>query len=181
MSFTPAPKPEPREPKVRKWLPRPTKPIARKTWLKHGMKPVPQFNHARIARKAKAYAAVIRSKFHKLLRYLAFQRSGGYCECEECVAVREGRFVPPHPLAILANAERIAQAFTVIPCWFTKGGSEPHLRFRSKDGELHHDSYKLFGEENLAELAFVQWTWKSCHQRIEGEHQTRRRFLKGAR
>ncbi len=140
-------------------------------------KPVPQFNKARITRKAKAYAAVLRSGFHKMLRYLAYQRSGGFCECEECVEIRSGA------RAALGerSAERITLAFAEIPCWFTKGGSEPHLRFRSTDGELHHTSYKFFGDENPAEIAFVQFTWKSCHQRIESEHGTRRRFLQGGR
>lgn len=186
MSFTPAPKPMKRSDRdktvdklVKAWG-------RQKRWRDRAIakakgKPRPKVrerNEKRIARKAKAYAAVIRSAFHKLLRYLAFQRSGGLCECDQCVAIRQG-FVAFE--GVVFTDQRIAHAFTPIPCWFTKGGSEPHLRFRSTDGELHHGSYKFFGEENLAELAFVQWTWKSCHQRIEAEHGTRRRFLMGAR
>lgn len=151
---------------------------------------VKERNEVRIARRAKAYAAVIRSAFHKLLRYLAFQRSGGLCECEECAEIRtaiepENRFTLSWGFADQPFADtrwtrgEVARAFMPIPCWFVKGGGVPHLRFRSTEGELHHDSYKYFGEENLAELEVVRFTWTSCHQRIEAEHSTRRNFLRG--
>jgi hypothetical protein len=140
-------------------------------------------NEKRIARKAKAYRTVIASDFHKALRYAAYQRSGGLCECEQCVGHRRAK--QPFPgLVWWADAE-IALAYTEIPCWFVQGGGEPFRRFRSTEGELHHAGkkgrapYSLFGEENPAELELVQWVHTSCHQRLEREHSTRRRFLTG--
>ena len=136
-------------------------------------------NEARIKRKAKAYRAVIASDFHKRLRYLAWERSGGYCECDECVMWR-GRIGRSDPYEV-TNEERddAVAALTPFLCWFVNGGGAPHRRFRSNDAELHHDNYRLFGEENLAELAHVRLTWKAHHRRIEAEHSTRRRFLTG--
>ena len=73
------------------------------------------------------------------------------------------------------------EAITPLEVWFTRTGSEPWRRFRSDDAELHHDDYLLFGESNPAELSHVRLMRKACHQRIESEHGTRRRFLKGGR
>lgn len=169
--------------KVRAWQDRSRKPIARKAYLPRATKPIPQVNVRATSRRGVRYRQVISSAFHKELRYRAFVRSGGLCECEECVQIRAtnaAAFVHRHLRPGTAwTLERITRAFTQIPVWFTKKGSEPWMRFRSNDGETHHTSYHLFGEENFAELELVQWTWESCHHRIEAEHGTRRRFLKG--
>ena len=173
MTFRPCPKPQPREKKPPKRLPRNRAPIAR-AWLKHGTKPIPTVNRKATARRAKKYRTVLASDFHKRLRYDACQRSKGLCECDACRALRlihmtqDVRFTP-----------EMERAWTRIPVYFTNRGGEGYKRFRSKDGELHHDSYKFFGDENPAELQHVRWVHKSCHQRIESEHGTRRRFLKG--
>ncbi len=175
MSFSPCPKPQPAAPKPRKWLPRATKPISR-AWLKRGTKKIPQMNRRAVERRAKKYRTVIASPFNKLLRYRAYQRSGGFCECEMCHDIRS---LTMSRAAVGADAGEIERAHTEIPCWFTRKGSEPHLRFRSKDGELHHKSYRFFSEENPEELKHVLWIWKSCHARIESQHNTRRRYLRG--
>lgn len=176
MTFSPAPKPQ-KAPKSRpKWLPRSTKPIARSP-LKSSRKPVKQRNERRIKRKAVAYRKVIASDFHKQLRYKAWERSLGYCECERCVNNRATyRRRDAWNLAWRVQATPVVQ----IPIWFTKSGGEPWKRFRSTEGELHHLTYKFFGDENPAELEHVRWMWKSCHQRVEAQHDTRRRFLKSS-
>lgn len=150
------------------------KPLKRSA-LPRNRKPIKQRNEKRIAKKAASYRKVIASDFHKRLRYAAYLRSGGACECTQCVAIRAGR------TRLVGDAEDVQGAYGRIPVWFTKSGAEPHKRFRSDAGEIHHMSYKFFGDENLDELALVRWVWKSCHQRIESEHGTRRRFLKGAK
>lgn len=167
--FRPAPKPVKVE-KVRKYLPRSQKPLKR-SWLKRGTKPIPAVNQKRMARRKKAYSKVIGSVFHKALRYLAYERSGGLCECERCVEVRRHAEQWDHRAREMAFAE--------IPIWFTKGGGKAHLRFRSDDGELHHTDYKYFGEKNPDEIHHVQWVWKDCHKRIEAEKGTRNRYLRG--
>lgn len=155
----------------------PRKSIARKTYLPRATKPIPQRNEKRIARKAVAYRKVIASDFHKKIRYQAFFRSGGLCECSVCVKAR---------VSLLTASEMTAdqllawqRAITPIPVWFTRKGGEPWRRFRSDEGETHHTSYQLFGKENPAELELVEWQWDACHKRIEAEHGTRRRFLWG--
>lgn len=171
MIFSPAPKPMKRS-DIDAYVDRVQKARARQDrWRQQAIqrnksKPrtqVKRRNETRIARKAKAYRKVLASDFHKQLRYLAFQRSGDVCECDEC---RDG----------VRNRGKIPEG---IPVWFTKGGGAPWKRLRSKDGELHHTSYHFFGDENPAELQHVRWVWKECHQRIESEHGTRRRFLRG--
>ena len=77
------------------------------------------------------------------------------------------------------DAEAITLAHRQINVWFTTGGGSVSARFRSTEGELHHDSYRYFSKENPEELHHVRWVHKSCHQRIEAEHGTRRRFLSG--
>lgn len=158
--------------------------------------PVKQRNEARIKRKAVAYRKVIASPFNRELRYKAYARSGGMCECDQCTEIRatievENRFTLDWGFASDRFADtqwtrgEVAAAFTPIPCWFVSGGGAPWRRFRSTDGELHHAgakgkaAYSLFGQENPDELALVQWTWKSCHARIEAKFGTRRRFLHG--
>lgn len=128
-------------------------------------------NATRQAKRAKQYRTVIASDFHKRLRYAAFERSGGLCECAQCKDIRQGTAIHAGPVV------EVAQAFVPIPCWFTVRGKKPWQRFRSNDGELHHTSYRLYGDENPDELRLVQWVWKDCHRRIEAEHGTRRRFL----
>lgn len=194
MRFTPAPKPE-RAEKVRKPL-RPSFSAVTPAQLAHikavrdaakaraiakarakprvARTPVKQRNERAIARRHANYRSVIASDFNKQLRYKTFVRSGGLCECDECVAIRTD---PSERLVMFP--ERIALAFAEIPVWFTKKGGEPWRRFRSNDGELHHLNYKYFGDENPDELRFVRWVWTSCHQRIEAEHGTRRRYLSG--
>ncbi len=167
--------------KVRAWQDRSRKPLSRgEFWktrsgqLKRRTALVKR-NVQRAAKRAKAYRTVIASDFHKQLRYAAFLRSGGFCECPRCAPYRTA---PLDDRWLVADVER---ACTPIPVWFTKRGAEPWQRFRSTDGELHHTSYKHFGAENLGELRLVQWCWKSCHQRIEAEHGTRRTYLRGTK
>lgn len=140
---------------------------------------IPQRNEKRIAKRAKKYRAVIASAFHKQLRYKAWERSNGRCECDECREIRQKYHQQNEATRQQWTRERISFAFAIIPIWFTNTAGEPWRRFRSKDGELHHTDYLLFGDENPAELEHVQFTWKTCHQRIESEHGTRRRYLKG--
>ena len=169
------PKPAKAEKKRPKWLKRSMKPIKRSA-LKSSRKPIRQRNEKRIARKYAEYRKVIASDFHKELRYLAWRRSDGLCECDECIRLR---VLSPADCRALGPA--CASAWEIIPIWFANSGRKLYQRFRSTDGELHHLSYVHFGDETLAELRHVRWVWKSCHQRIEAEHGTRRRFLKGGR
>lgn len=129
-------------------------------------------NEKRIARKAKAYRTVLASAFNRLLRYTAFVRGGGLCECPQCVGLRKGE-----------RASELTMdgviAWTPIEVWFNAGGRAPHYRFHSTEGELHHISYKYFGDENPDEINQVIFVHKGCHRRIESEHGTRRRFLRG--
>ncbi len=134
--------------------------------------PLRKVNPKRQAKRLQAYRKVMASDFHKRLRYQAFLRSGGLCECESCTNLRAFRQIPDGLLT--ADALR---AFMPIPVWFTKRGAEPWQRFRSTDGEIHHVSYAMMGDENPDELRLVRWVWKSCHERIEREHSTRRRYL----
>ena len=166
------PKPDPTEKRPRQWLRRSARAIQRSP-IRPSMKEIPKANRKRIERKAKAYAAVIRSDFHKRLRYAAAEWACGLCQCDRCREVRRHAEQWDH------HARETA--FTEIPVYFTATGGAAYKRFRSNDGELHHDSYKFFGDENPAEIQHVRWVWKSCHQRIESEHGTRRRFLKGGR
>ena len=138
-------------------------------------------NVQRAAKRTKVYRTVIASDFHKQLRYTAFLRSGGLCECESCALIRRqtGEDRRLHRPDTLYAPALVEMAFASIPVWFTKRGAEPWQRFRSTDGELHHTSYRHFGAENLDELRLVQWVWRDCHQRIEAEHGTRRTFLRG--
>ena len=150
-----------------------TNPEKARAWRDRSRKEIKP-NRRRQARRAQHYRQVLTSDFHKKLRYDAFMRSGGLCECAECAKIRK----EPYP-RLLEETARIRHAWTPIPVWFTKRGGEPWRRFRSTDGETHHDSYKFFGDENPAELELVRWVWKVCHQRIEAEFGTRRLFLTG--
>lgn len=160
----------------------PRKAIARKKYLPRATKPIPQRNEKRITRKAIAYRKVIGSDFHKKLRYDAFLRANGLCECDRCATIR--RMAPSYEEAIIAalagyTREQIEAAFTPTPVWFTRKGGEPWRRFRSTDGEVHHDGYRYFGQENPEELRVVRWTWDAHHREIEAKFGTRRRFLSG--
>lgn len=168
MSFHPVPKPP-------KSVPRPRKPLRRSAWLPRGKKPIPRVNAQRQARRLAHYRAVIASPFHKQLRYLAWERSGGFCECDECV--RQRTTVGSAPAAEWRAFDR---AVTRIPVWFVNSGREVELRFRCTAAECHHTSYRYFGDENPDELRLVRFAWKECHRRIEAEHHTRRRYLTGA-
>ena len=141
---------------------------------------MPRVNARRQARRRLNYATVIRSDFHKRLRYLAWERSGGFCECVECWRalgnIQAGR---PKPGLTIRQLEAIVRAETRIHVWFVNSGRAVWHRFRCDTAEIHHMSYALFGDENPAELALVRFVWKECHQRIEAAHHTRRRFLKG--
>ncbi len=175
---TSCPKPNKAEQKPRKYLPRSTKPLKR-TALKPRTKKIPERNEQRIAKRHAAYRKVIASDFHKMLRYTSYVRSGGFCECKVCVEWRK--------VAATAETVRTSEtstlgiALTPIPVWFTKSGGPAYKRFRSTSGELHHDSYRYFGQENPEELHDVLWVWKSCHRRIEAQYGTRRRWLKGTK
>lgn len=137
-------------------------------------------NVQKAARRAKAYRTVIGSDFHKQLRYAAFLRSGGLCECAECVAIRVPNARVPGG-SLEEQRARLERAFTPIPVWFTKTGGEPWRRFRSKHGQLNHLSYKFFGQENPAETEHVEFIWDACHERYESEHSTRRTYLRGSK
>lgn len=160
-------------------------PIKTRAWRDRSRKPLPQVNRAKEQRRKLNYNAVIRSDFHKKLRYDAYLRAGGFCECDRCVKVREVAAGWDGSIEAMAEALRkfpraqVDAALTPTPVWFTKKGTEPWRRFRSDAGEVHHDSYKYFGDENPAELEVVRWTWDAHHQEIEATFGTRRRFLTG--
>jgi hypothetical protein len=182
MTFRPCPKPEATQPKPRKWLPKNRTPIARKTFLPRSTTRIPSMNRRATERRQRHYRKVIGSAFNKELRYKAYLRSKGLCECDECREIRKvltTNYMKGQSYSTEWETERVALAFAEIPCWFVKSGGEPWRRFRSRDGETHHTGYRLFGDENPAEIDLVQFAWKQCHQRIESEHGTRRRFLKG--
>lgn len=180
--------------KVRAWQDRSRKPLSRKAFWQTkkgtGLRRVAmkQRNEARIAKRAKQYRTVLASDFHKQLRYRAWERAGGLCECARCVEIRkrnavafgveEGAWIKPAG-GMWASDE--VTAHSVIPVWFTKRGGEPYKRFRSTEGEIHHTTYKYLGKENPDELRFVKWMRKTCHQRIEAEHNTRRLWLVGGK
>lgn len=174
---TACPKPAPAPPKIRKYLPRSQKPLKR-SWLKRGTKPIPAVNQKRMARRKASYAKVLRSDFHKRLRYTAWSRSGGLCECEQCADIRRN-LLTSRSFARTPTVEEVGTAFMQIPIWFTKAGKEAHQRFRTTDGECHHDSYRYYGQENPEELHYVRFVWKNCHKRIEAEKGTRNRYLRG--
>lgn len=204
VTFSPAPKPG-ATPRVRKpWAERyrdeiraltpeqrqerfgfkPRKAITRKKYLPRSRKPIPQVNVRAARRRNVNYRKVIASDFHKKIRYEAYLRSGGLCECDQCAKIRT--IAVSYDAAMDAavhgfTRDQIDAAFTPTPVWFTKKGGEPSRRFRSRDGEFHHDSYRLFGQENPEELNLGRWTWKVCHRRIEATHHTRRRFFAGTK
>lgn len=165
--------------RVRAWQERSRKPLARGAFWKTRSgqmlrrTALRKRNVERLARRAKEYRAVMASDFHKQLRYAAYLRSGGLCECKRCVELRS----PTYQAMTAEGWNEQLHAETLIPVWFTAKGSEPWQRFRSTDGDTHHTSYKYFGQENPDELRLVQWVWKDCHKRIEAEHGTRRRYL----
>lgn len=201
--LTACPKPRPKD-DLDKWVDRVKKARAQQAkWRRRAIarakgKPrraIPKVNVRATKRRNLNYRKVISSDFHKQLRYQAYLRSKGLCECAECRGIRKEvttayvRGIGEPELTALAqyavpaakwSIERIAHAFEEIPVWFTKKGGEPWRRFRSDRGEVHHTSYAYFGQENPAELSKLEFTWDDCHQRIEAEHGTRRRFLKGA-
>lgn len=159
-------------------------PLTRKTPLKRSAigrgnaaslrrTPLRKANPKRMARRAKQYRQVLASDFHKRLRYAAFLRSRGLCECDAC---KETRSLPERRNVGIGHGDS-DRSFYPIPIWFTKRGAEPWQRFRSTDGEIHHVSYAMMGDENPDELRLVRWVWKTCHERIEAEHGTRRRYL----
>jgi 5-methylcytosine-specific restriction endonuclease McrA len=57
-------------------------PPKRKGWLKHGTKPIPTRNEARIAKRKKAYSAFLKSAAWKRIRKAAIERAGGQCQFE---------------------------------------------------------------------------------------------------
>lgn len=157
--FNPAPKPESLPPKPVKWLrnktplPRATKPIAR-SWLKPGTKRIPQVNTRRRARRAKTYAAHLRSPYWQELRLLAYQRDGGLCQCDDCIAYRKHGGDPE---------------LTRIEVWFVKGST------KIRGFATHHDSYARFGHEALSD---VRTMIPKHHNRLEARTGKRRAFLR---
>jgi 5-methylcytosine-specific restriction endonuclease McrA len=89
MSFTPCPKPAPREKKPRKPLPRNTKPIARFSWLKPSSKKIPERNEQKRARREKAYRKFIGSSVWKAIRQATFELQD--YSCVLCPYVDESR------------------------------------------------------------------------------------------
>lgn len=55
-------------------------PPKRKAWLKHGTKPIPTRNEARIAKRKKAYSSFLKSAVWKRIRKAALERAGNQCE-----------------------------------------------------------------------------------------------------
>lgn len=138
-------------------------------------KPLPKRNERRAAKRLTAYRKMIASDFQKRLRYEAFCRSGGLCECEQCVAWRRD---PRGAAALLPLNEA---PFIPIPVWFVRGGAPIWKRFRSQHGELHHLRYSRAEREDPGAIEDVRWCWKECHRRIEASHGTRRAYLRGNR
>lgn len=160
-----------RKPLNRSWLTRGTTPLRSRT-------PIAKVNRARQAKRRAAYAKVLRSDFHKRLRYQAWERSRGRCECEDCVLIRGNT---THRLyGEIISDERRRAAWAEIPVWFATRGGEPWRRFRCDEGETHHLTYQFFGQENPVELQHVRFVWINCHRRIEAENHTRRTYLRGA-
>lgn len=61
-------------------------PPKRKAWLKHGTKPIPTRNDARIAKRKKAYSSFLKSAVWKRIRKAAIERAGGQCQFESWFA-----------------------------------------------------------------------------------------------
>jgi hypothetical protein len=145
---------------------------SRKALVRHV--PLRDRNPERIARKRKAYAARLRKSDWKLLKYLAYQRSNGLCECETCAYARKlgERFAR----RATTRAEYVQYEASQIPVavWFVKGGGAIHLRMRG--GSLHHVTYARFGSERLEDVRFMH---VAHHAAVEREHGTRRRYLAG--
>ncbi len=103
MTFTPAPKPAPREKKPRKPLPRPTKPIARYSWLAQSTKPIRQLNPEAKARRDKAFRKFLGSALWKRIRMATFEANDFACvDCGWEDETRTG-------LALIADHETYAR------------------------------------------------------------------------
>lgn len=160
--------------------------LKRKAPMKRGTKrlatrtPMKKRNEARIAKLAKLYAARLRRADWKLLRYQAWERSKGLCECEMCRETRKkamrayveniGEVTHTAGLPI----EQVDEAFAPVEIHFTSGGGAPHLRFRG--GSLHHLTYARLGSERLEDVQFMH---KHHHAAVEAQYGTRRRYLNG--
>lgn len=129
-------------------------------------------------RRHDRYMKLIRSDFNLRLRYERYVIANGYCECEPCAGWRH--HTQSHVLTAWSESE-MQLAWRKPEVWFTKGGSAPHKRFRSTEGQLHHlpRGYTLTERESPDAINYVRWMHKVCHARIEAENPTRRRFLKG--
>ena len=119
-----------------------------------------------------AYAKRLRSTDWKELRYAAYLRSGGFCECAPCVRWRQE--CPPLLAAELWQARN--EALTPVDVWFVKSGKSPATRFRG--GSVHHLTYRRFGEERLEDIQFMH---KTHHAAIEASHGTRLRYLRSGK
>jgi|SRR6185437_2245470 len=142
---------------------------------------VKSINPRATKRRHERYTKLIRSDFNLRLRYAAWDRSNGLCECETCAYWRGADCLSLLSIVTdMAQEAEINAAFTPPAVWFTKGGTEPHKRFRSTEGQLHHlpRGYTLTERESPEAIKHVRWMWKGCHERIESALGTRRRFLK---
>ena len=154
--MTPIPKPIASPRKVRRYLMRSTKPIQRRTWLKRSAKPIPQRNVKRQARRLKEYRKHLGSPYWFAMRYAAFKRDGGLCQCPDCIEYRK---VPE------CDADE-----TTVVCWFD-------IRGRVHGFETHHTTYARFGRERLSD---VLTTIPSHHRKLEALSGKRAKFLRGS-
>ena len=77
---------------IRRSYLKPGQPPKRKTWLKHGTKPIPQVNVAAKARRVKRNAKRMRSPGYRFARAGAMVRAGGRCEFVEVIRETTGPF-----------------------------------------------------------------------------------------
>lgn len=132
--------------------------------------PLRKVNAERMARRRKAYAERLRKPDWKELRYQAWQRSGGLCECGECQKWRRST----RPASEMTADQLIAwhESVTPVEIWFVKSGKSPAERFRG--GSTHHLTYARLGHERIEDIQFCH---KAHHDAIEAQHGYRRRYL----
>ena len=143
-------------PRRRRWISRNTKPIARRSWLKRSLKPIPQVNVARLARRVKVYQAHMASVYWFALRYAAFKRDGGLCQCPDCITFRKDGGSPEE---------------TRVECWFDTRGKVHGF-------DTHHTTYARFGHELLSDVLTMI---HAHHRKVEREKGFRKHWLRGSR
>lgn len=139
--FNPCPKPPPREKRPRRPLPRNTKPIARKSWLARGTKPIPQENPARQARRRKDAQKKQRAFLKSETRKIVDERAGGRCEAFHGIVIGQ-------PTISLVRTGLISQ----------RCPNTTRLSY-------HHKTYARYGGDELPED--VAKTCYGCHRQLE--------------